>query len=328
MGVRKFKLADTVYSVKDPVRKYHQRLLTYTVTQICEECYEAISNDGEYVNIPFTEENLWERDVPVSGYDREGNYITTDDVSIEDFSIKYLPHDDLDWIDIDYRLQLGDRFMESCISEWSVDYEAIRHDLEHLIYHGSTEIRLHFEDSPTIIKLQRTFVQDYEKFKEFGTYHGWTYLMHIEIFPDEFVEKKFAPIFGYGRYVETLQALYEGLLDAMRAYPEVNEESPDKNRETMCEQLRSIKLEEYIRTCPYSEKNRMTDYYRTFINVNYHDRRDYLFPDHHIDFVQNIAEKAADIFIQKRLQDNTVNEAHEAATWSIFIELEKYRIKL
>ena len=43
---------------------------------------------------------------------------------------------------------------------------------------------------------------------------------------------------------------------------------------------------------------------------------------------QNIAEKAADIFIQKRLQDNTVNEAHEAATWSIFIELEKYRIKL
>ena len=328
MEERKFMLADTVFSVKDPVRKYHQRLLTYTVTQICEECYEAISNDGEYVNIPFTEENLWERDVPVSGYDREGNYITTDDVSIEDFSIKYLPHDDLDWIDIDYRLQIGDRFMESCISDWSVDYEVIRHDLEHLIYHGSTEIRLHFEDSPTIIKLQRTFVQDYEKFKEFGTYHGWTYLMHIEIFPDEFVEKKFAPIFGYGRYVETLQALYEGLLDAMRAYPEVNEESPDKNRETMYEQLRSIKLEEYIRTCPYSEKHRMTDYYRTFINVNYHDRRDYLFPDHQIDFVHNIAEKAADIFLQERLQDKTVNEAHKAASWSIFIELDKYRIKL
>ena len=328
MEERKFRLADNVYSIKNPIRKYQHCLLTYTVTQVCEDCYEVLSYDGEYLNIPFDDEPLWERSVTVSGYDRDGEYVTTDAVAIKDFSFKYLQQDDLDWIDIGYRLQLGEKIIDSCISEWSVNYEAIRHDLENLIYHGHTELHLYFEDSPTIIKLQRTFVQDHDKFKEFGTYHGWTYLMHIEIYPDEFVEKKFSPILGYGRYVETIQALYEGLLDALRAYPEVNEECPNMNRSALYVQLRSTKLEEYIKNCPYSEKFRMTDYYKTFINVNYHDRSDYKMPTPKIDFIQKVAEKAADIFLEKRLHGKTVSDANKIAAWSIFTELDRYRVKL
>lgn len=325
---RKFRLSDVVYSIKNPVRSYCQRKLTYTITQVCEDCYEALSDDGDYLNIPFSDESIWERDVVVSGYNREGEYITTEDVKIEDFSFQYIPEDELDRIDIGYRLQLGDKFMESCISEWSVDYEEIRHDLEHLIFHGQTEIRLNFEDSPTIIRLERTFVQDREKFKEFGTYHGWTYLMRIEVYPDDFVAKKYPPIFGYARYVEAIQSLYYGLLNATKAYPEVNEENPDKNRKDMLEQLRSTKLEEYIRNCQYTERSRMTDYYRIQINLFLHNRSDYLLSEYQNKYIQEIAEKAAEEFLNERQLEKKVSEANNSAFSIIRFELDRYRIEL
>ena len=50
---RKFWLSDVVYSKKNPVRSYCQKKLTYTITQLCEDCYEALSDDGEYLNIPL-----------------------------------------------------------------------------------------------------------------------------------------------------------------------------------------------------------------------------------------------------------------------------------
>lgn len=325
---RKFRLADIVYSAKNPVRPYGYQKLTYIVTQICEDCYELLSNDGEYINLPFTDEANWNIDAPISGYDRNGEYITTDDIQIESFYFKYVPDDDYDWIDLPYRMQLGGKTMESCISEWAINYEQIRHDLENLIFHDQTEIRLCFEDSSTIIKLTRTFVQDREKFNVFGTFYGWTYLMRIEIYPDEFVREKFPPIIGYAGYVETLRELYEGLLDALRAYPEENEESPQCNRATMYGQLHSTRLEEYIKNCPYSEHRRMSDYYSSFINVNFVSQPYFLIPNKQQEIIRIVAEKAADKFIDERKNGRSVSEAHKSAAWLIEISLDRYRIKL
>ena len=95
-------------------------------------------------------------------------WITTKDVNIEVFGFEYIPVDELDWIDIDYKITLGNKSYNSCISEWSNDWECIRHDLENLIFHQKTELQLFFEDSPTRVLLEDYKVLDKKLEKERG----------------------------------------------------------------------------------------------------------------------------------------------------------------
>lgn len=243
---RKFAVGDVVLDRKDPVIPYEQRKKTYTVTRVYEDHYEALGLRGMYLDIPFADEADWELDAVPWCCDREANKITIHDVVTEHLSFEYVPEGEDDWMDVPYRLQLGDRYMESCISEWSVDYGQIRHDLEHLIYHRETSIELHFEDSPTVIRLIKAIVLDPDKERIYGTGFCWTDLLRVEIYPDSFVCRKYPPFFGYVLYEEALRALYDGLMDALRAYPDVNDEYPDVNRKAMYEQLHSPKLESYL----------------------------------------------------------------------------------
>ena len=175
----------------------------------------------------------------------KGEWPTTKDVNIEKLKFEYIWEDEHDWIDIHYRISLGDKTYESNISDWTVDWECIRHDLENLIYHKKTELQLLFEDSPTKLLLEQYEVLDKDLEKEKGTGFAKVQLMKIEIIPDEFQEDKQHGFVGFAHYYDAIKALYQGLLLATYAYPVENKDG--LSRLTAYNQIKSPLIEKYIK---------------------------------------------------------------------------------
>ena len=149
------------------------------------------------------------------------------------------------WIDVLYQIQLGEHTLESNISEWSTDWDHIRHDLEHLIWHGETEIELNFEDSPTRIILHKKNALDSTVEIHNGICFNWEPLLKIEVIPNEF-EKDIKPFSGYVKQLDVIKAIYYGLQSLADAYPEENEENPKMTKENVKKKLHSSMIDEYI----------------------------------------------------------------------------------
>lgn len=169
---------------------------------------------------------------------------------IDKFWVKCVqPEDDIKcsygWIDVLYQIRLGEHTLESNISEWSTDWNQIRHDLEHLIWHGETEIDLNFEDSPTRLILHKINAMDSTVEIHGGLCFNWEPLIKIEVIPNEF-EKEIKPFYGYGKQLDVFKAIYYGLQGLADAYPEENEENSEMTRENVSKKLHSSMIDEYI----------------------------------------------------------------------------------
>ena len=149
------------------------------------------------------------------------------------------------WIDVLYQIQLGEHTLESNISEWTTDWDQIRHDMEHLIWHDETEIDLNFEDSPTRIILSKKNALDSTVEIYGGIYFNWETLVKIEVIPNEF-ERECKPVSGYGRLFDVVTAIYNGLQGLAYAYPEENEENKEMTKGNVKNKLHSPMLDEYI----------------------------------------------------------------------------------
>lgn len=160
------------------------------------------------------------------------------------------------WIDVKYQIQVGENNLESFISEWSTDWDKIRHDLEHLIWHGETEIRINYEDSPTIIKLSKESALESRVEIDGGIFFNWEPLIRVEVIPNDFIKGKVKPFFGYDRQLSVINSIYYGLQSLAKAYPEENEDNPEMTKQNVLKKLQSHLIEDYIDSLVRDESHR------------------------------------------------------------------------
>lgn len=168
-----------------------------------------------------------------------------------------LLNDSCGWMDVKYQIQVGDNIWESWISEWSTDWDMIRHDLEHLIWHKETEILLCNEDEPTRIILRKESALESTVAVGPGIAYNWERLIRIEIVPDNYIEgydEGTKPFVGYARLLDVIKALYSGLQTLATAYPEENEDYPEFTKDNVSRKLTSPMMEEYIESLTHEEK--------------------------------------------------------------------------
>ena len=195
----------------------------------------------------------------------QGNYLfkRLDDYTLLNhmFWIKCIqPDEDLKdeygWYDVKYQIQVGNNKLETYISEWSTDWDRIRHDVEHLIWHKETEIHLNFEDSPTRILLQKESALESTVENHGGVNFNWEPLIRIEVVPNEFMKDK-EPLVGYEKQLHVINSIYYGLHSLAHAYPEENDENPEMTKENVWKKLHSPMMEEYIDSLVLGEKRRI-----------------------------------------------------------------------
>lgn len=134
---------------------------------------------------------------------------TINDITVEQFSLNFKGYDTCD---IKYSAKIGNREVESYLSDWSTDFDRLRYQMEGLIFNtNQNDIEIHFEDDPTIFRFKRANVlTDTVKVGEGVGFH-YKELMRVEIHPNSFVK---GPIIaGYCEYQETIRTMYEALMN-------------------------------------------------------------------------------------------------------------------
>lgn len=134
---------------------------------------------------------------------------TINDVKIEKFSLAFLGYDDCD---ISYVGQIGDRKLESYLSDWSNDFDKLRYQMEGLLFlENQTDIKICYEDEPTIFRFKKAnILTDMEKVGNGISFH-YKKLMKVEIHPNGFERSPI--IIGYCEYEETIRTMYEALMN-------------------------------------------------------------------------------------------------------------------
>lgn len=149
------------------------------------------------------------------------------------------------WLDVKYQIQVGEHRLETNISEWLTDWDQIRHDLEHLIWHEETEIHLNYEDSPTRIILKKVSALDSTVECLGGVSFNWEPLIRIEVVPNDFV-KDIEPFIGYEKLLDAIKSIYYGLQSLANAYPDNNSDNSEMTKKNVSTKLRSQLIDEYI----------------------------------------------------------------------------------
>lgn len=134
---------------------------------------------------------------------------TINDITIEEFSLDFLGYD---FCDIGYEAKIGDRKIATCLSDWSNDFDRLRHQMEGLIYHSNqADIEICYEDEPTIIRFKRANVLTDTVSVGGGTAFHYKELVKVEIHPNSFVKGPI--IVGYCEFWETIRTMYEALMN-------------------------------------------------------------------------------------------------------------------
>ena len=129
---------------------------------------------------------------------RNYSQIFDGEIITEDFHFEFTePYN----CDTHYRITIGDRCFESNLSEWSNEFNHIRIEMElfAMAYLQPCKVNLHYEDSPTVLRLNNVHL-----------YHNNGMATKVTIVPDEFAK---GPIcFGWCNPKQLLSSLYLGLL--------------------------------------------------------------------------------------------------------------------
>lgn len=138
--------------------------------------------------------------------------LTIDDINIEEFSLTF---DNKVSCDINFIARIGNRTIESCISDWSTDLDYIRHQMEGLVFgYKSGEIEINFEDEPTKIRFIKRNVLTNTKKVDGGTTFQYKDLLQVQILPNTFT--KTPAVVGFCEPMPTIRAMYESLLQLGR----------------------------------------------------------------------------------------------------------------
>lgn len=187
-------------------------------------------------------------------------------LNIEEFSFRFIEEYSCDTA---YEITLGNRKFRSALSDWSNELEHIRYMIEGLVYNRHAEIKICFEDEPTIILFCESDVRtDDNTFSKDERYK----ILKVTVAPNDFVK---GPILhGYCRREQAVKALYEGLLKlAMRYSKWVDREQEYESlrwseyKFVIYNKLKSPIIEDYINKIgveEYSFRNRQREIKRIF----------------------------------------------------------------
>lgn len=164
---------------------------------------------------------------------------TTKDVQKEEFVFDVVTGNEGEG----FTIGIGDRSYSTWFSHWDGDLERIRHQFESYTFEHKAEVKITFDMSETIIKLEGISVIN--EINETCEGVGFKYkdFMLVTIIPNEFVKQ---PIFkGYCDREQVLRTLYNGLLRMALDHPiSGNEDVPDMlNAYNM---VKSPLIEDYI----------------------------------------------------------------------------------
>ena len=146
------------------------------------------------------------------------------------FAFNYIHEDKNDWIDIHYRISIGQKVMDSYISDYSNDWKYIRVCLERIIDHSQTVIELNNEDEPTKIELKK----DGE-------------MLDVLVTPDSFTSKDQMPIYGWVNMKDAVGELYNGLMECAKAFPKEYVDGSPFTYDVVYQALKSEKIENYLK---------------------------------------------------------------------------------
>ena len=131
------------------------------------------------------------------------------------FNCPAFDKDERDWAnDIPYILKIGNREIKSVISDWTNDMDYVRHQLESYCYCRQAQIKLYFEDDPTIINLKKVSALASTKSIGSGIAYNYDDYLKVEIQPNSFI--KGSAIYGFCNERQAIKELYEGLLNVGR----------------------------------------------------------------------------------------------------------------
>lgn len=147
------------------------------------------------------------------------------------FTFKYIHEDKNDWMDIHYRICLGQMTMDSMISDYSNDWGSIRSSLERIVDHGRTVIELKFEEEPTKIEL-----------KKYGD------MVHVLVTPNYYDANEEQMAFnGWVRCKVAVKVLYLGLAGCLTAFPKEYVDGCPYTFDVVFDEFRSEKIENYLK---------------------------------------------------------------------------------
>ncbi len=127
--------------------------------------------------------------------------ILRDEINIDHFSFNFVePY----CCDTHYVIKIGQQEFDTYLSDWSTDFNSIRINLEAFVLHIGSDIKLYFEDSPTMIKLSMRNI--------WGAGYSVTndYMVKVTIVPNDFIKEP--NIYGWCEPRQLVAALYLGLL--------------------------------------------------------------------------------------------------------------------
>ena len=166
---------------------------------------------------------------------------TTKDIQVEDFQFDIISGNEGEH----FTIGIGDRTYSTWFSHWDGSLERMRHQFESFTFEHKAEVKITFDMSETIIKLEDVSVIDEINESEGGVGFKYKDYILVTIIPNEFVKQ---PVLnGYCDKNQVLNTLYNGLLRIALDHPisvDDNDDVPDMlNAYNM---VKSPIIEDYI----------------------------------------------------------------------------------
>ena len=163
------------------------------------------------------------------------------DIKVE--SLLFEPQKD-EWCE-NFMISLGNRGYRICLTHWDSNMEKIRHELESYVFEKKTTVKLPFDTSETVLRLER--INALDSVSNVAHYKTFQYkdFIQVTIEPNEFVNMPV--IKGICDEKEVIRTLYEGLLKMARQHPEHSDEEDLPSRMIIYNQYKSPIIEMFLR---------------------------------------------------------------------------------
>ena len=185
--------------------EYQRNSFLESAIKSLEELCELVMNDEEtaYNNVGADAAKQMKVGLQELIVPRDCCQIKENEIKVEPFSFYFT---EPFCCDTRYVIKIGERKYESYLSEWTLDFNLIRMEMEKTIltYFNESDIKLNFEDSPTIIHLRKSTIWEPD------TSLSEKEVVKVTIMPDEF--HKEPNLYGWCEPQQLILSLYLGLL--------------------------------------------------------------------------------------------------------------------
>lgn len=170
------------------------------------------------------------------------------EIRIDNFSFRFIESYSCDTA---YEIKIGNRSYISYLSDWTTDFNQLLNEIESFVLSASLkkEIHLHFEDSPTILRLETRNL--------FPVNIVYSEMVRLTIIPNEF--SKSPIVFGWCQARQIIRAIYLGLLELFTTDTDCFDDgfygTWDDFRLRAYNQLQSCIVENYINEQDKSEQD-------------------------------------------------------------------------